>query len=346
MREEPTACRNLRFHSREDSHEARLAIPSWTDGLRGRGAFHGLALGRGADDAPARNGELWAPLRAPTRPALIPLPPGAVEPAGWLRDWCLAARDGYTGHLDEYDPEFRRAWAVDHTMTGDRLNWPRGAWPYEGGGYWFDGMVRLGYVLHDDALLQQAKRRLDVVATHMNPHGILFLWWLDKNNPDDAKAITCDGGWPIWACGLLGRAMAASYAGSGDKQILQTLEAGYSGDRNWVRLPGGMSSTWPAFQTYTWTGNKEIAAALTAIFAKDGSVPGGPQGGWVRYRKMPNEKPGAESNDHGVAFLEGTTPWALGTLWTGNRAFLDATIGWHDYLERRRHAALRRARRR
>ncbi len=65
------------------------------------------------------------PFEPPTRSALIELPPGAVEPGGWLRDWCLAARDGFTGHMDDYDPEFRRAWAVDHRMTGDRLASPR-----------------------------------------------------------------------------------------------------------------------------------------------------------------------------------------------------------------------------
>ena len=57
------------------------------------------------------------PFEPPTRPAFLPLPPGAVEPAGWLRDWCLAARDGLTGHMDEYDAEFKRAWAPDHKMT-------------------------------------------------------------------------------------------------------------------------------------------------------------------------------------------------------------------------------------
>ena len=66
------------------------------------------------------------PFEPPTRPALIPLPPGAVEPGGWLRDWCLAARDGYTGHMDEVHQEFKRAWAADHKMTGERLNWPKG----------------------------------------------------------------------------------------------------------------------------------------------------------------------------------------------------------------------------
>src|SRR5512136_1647988 len=114
------------------------------------------------------------PFEPPTRPALIPLPPGAIEPAGWLRDWALTARDGYTGHMDEVDPAFRQAWAADYKMTGDQLSyWDRGAWPYEGGGYWFDGMAKLVFVLHDDGLVQQAKRRFDVVVDHMNPNGIL-----------------------------------------------------------------------------------------------------------------------------------------------------------------------------
>ncbi|MHB1037103.1 MAG: beta-L-arabinofuranosidase domain-containing protein [Pirellulales bacterium] len=274
------------------------------------------------------------PFETPTQRALVPLPPGAVEPAGWLRDWCLAAKDGYTGHMDEVDEEFKRAWAVDHKMTGERLTWPKGAWPYEGGGYWFDGLVRLGYILHDDALIQQAKKRLDVVVTHMNPNGIVFLWWLDKKNPDDMKAIAADGGWPIWASGLLGRAMVAYYEGSRDGRVLQTLETAYGTDRDSVRLGWSMSNPLPALETYTWTGNKEIAAALTTLFSKDGGGKNTLDASWNRYRQMPRMEPGAEANDHVVHFLESTTPWSLGYLWTGNREFLDAALGWHDLLVR------------
>lgn len=56
------------------------------------------------------------PFAPPTRPAFLTLPPGAVEPQGWLRDWCLVAKDGYTGHMDDVDDEFKRAWAADHKM--------------------------------------------------------------------------------------------------------------------------------------------------------------------------------------------------------------------------------------
>ncbi len=96
------------------------------------------------------------PFEPPTRPAFIPLPPGQIEPAGWLRDWALTARDGYTGHADEVDPAFKQAWAADYKMTGEQLTfWDRGAWPYEGGGYWFDGLTKLAYALHDEALIQK-----------------------------------------------------------------------------------------------------------------------------------------------------------------------------------------------
>ena len=217
------------------------------------------------------------PYESPTRGAFIALPPGAVEPAGWLRDWCLAARNGFTGHMDEYDPEFQRAWAADHKMTGQRLGWPQGGWPYEGGGYWFDGLARLGYILHDDALIQLAKKRLDVVIDHMHPDSILFLWWLNQTNADDVQGSGVDGGWPLWASGLFGRALAAYYTGSRDPRVLQALEMAYGNEPNRIRMGGAMSNVWPAFDTYTWTGNQHIAAGLTALFSADGGglEPGG-----------------------------------------------------------------------
>jgi hypothetical protein len=293
-----------------------------------------VSLAGAAEPKPGIAVNYGRPFEPATRPAFLALPPGMVEPEGWLRDWCLAAKDGYTGHMDDVHEEFKRAWAVDHTMTGERLSWPKGGWPYEGGGYWFDGLVRLAYILHDDALMQQAKRRLDVVVDHMTPASILFLWWLDKNNPDDVKGASVSGGWPFWASGLLGRSLAAYYAASSDPRVLKTLEMAYSGCPDCMRHGWGMSNPWPAFETYTWTGNKEIATGLAAIFAPDGGgkKPGGDS--WNRYRRMPKQEPGAEKNDHVVHFLESTTPWALGYLWTGQREFLDVTMAWHDLLQR------------
>ena len=44
------------------------------------------------------------------KPAFLPLPIGAVQPQGWLRDWAQSARDGITGHLDEWHPAFADGW--------------------------------------------------------------------------------------------------------------------------------------------------------------------------------------------------------------------------------------------
>lgn len=274
------------------------------------------------------------PFEPTTRPAFIALPPGAVEPAGWLRDWCLAARDGYTGHMDDYDDEFKRAWAPDHQMTGQRLAWNKGAWPYEGGGYWFDGLARLGFALHDDGLIEQARRRLHAVADHMNTRGLLFLWWLDRNNPDDRKAVAAAlEGWPLWASGLLGRAMTGFYAGSGDKHVLGALVKAYGSDPDCLRsITGNMSNPWPAFDTYCWTGHSGIASALDAMFKKEDVAL---KPALNRYRNAPDLRPGSTvDNAHVVEFLEGTTPWAVGYLWTGNSRYLDAAVGWHDLIER------------
>jgi uncharacterized protein len=274
------------------------------------------------------------PFEPPTRPAFLPLPPGAVEPAGWLRDWCLAARDGFTGHMDDYDAEFKRAWSPDHKMTGEGLLWYKGAWPYEGGGYWFDGLARLGYALHDESLIQQAQRRLYAVADPMNTNGLLFLWWLDRNNPGDRKAVTAAlEGWPLWACGLLGRAMTGFYAGSSDPRILEALVKAYGSDPDCLRwITGNLSNPWPAFDTYCWTGHPGIAKALDTMFKKEGAalLPS-----LKRYRTAPDLKPGATvDNAHVVEFIESTTPWAVGYLWTSDVRYLQAATGWHDLLER------------
>ena len=277
------------------------------------------------------------PFEPPTRSVLIPLPPGAVEPRGWLRDWCITARDGYTGHMDDVDIAFRQAWASDYKMTGTHLtSWAEGAWPYEGGGYWFEGLAKLGFILHDDALLRQAKSRFDPVVNNLSPNGVLFLWWIDRNKPEELKAAegrgSADAEWPMWANGLFGRAMAGYYAGSGDPRVLNTLEKVYSSNREWLGLGWSMSNPWPAFETYTWTGNKEIGAALTALFARKSDAKR--EWSWDRYRRPPSDKPGAEAADHGVHFCECTAPWALGYLWTGKREFLDAPLRWHEKIER------------
>jgi hypothetical protein len=294
-------------------------------------------LANAADSVAAAKCNYERPFEPPTRSALIPLPPGAVEPEGWLRDWCITAKNGYTSHMDEVDIAFRQAWASDYKVTSSAISlWETGGWPYEGGGYWFEGLAKLGFILHDKALIDQAKKRLYVVVDNMNPNAIGFMWWLDRNKPEDLKVVAGKGlrepEYPMCFNGFFGRSLAAYYAGSGDARALDTLVKGYGRDPDWVRTGIAMTNPWPAFETYTWTGNPVIKEGLTALFAKGGI--NNEKWSWNRYRNPPSDKPGAVAPDHGVMFCETTSPWALGYLWTGKREFLDAPLKWHEKIER------------
>jgi uncharacterized protein len=205
-------------------------------------------------------------------------------------------------------------------------------------------MVRLGYALHDDFLIDKAKSRLDAVVNRMNKNGILFMWWLDKNNPEHVKAAARNvggeaQGWPIWANSLLGRAMTAYYAGSRDPRVLKALETAYSENMLWIQDKIAPVNIWPAFETYTWTGNEAIKKALTEFFnahriqTKLLEKPVRMIDAW--YDRMPDErKPWYKQPDHGVRFNESTIPWAVGYLWTGDADYLKAPCRWYEVIER------------
>lgn len=106
-----------------------------------------VATGQSAQaSASSKQAEIYArPFEPAIAPALLPLPPGAVEPEGWLRDWARSARDGITGHLDEWHPTFADGWkGIPIQAPGAK---PDGTgWPLEQSAYWLDGAIRLGFV--------------------------------------------------------------------------------------------------------------------------------------------------------------------------------------------------------
>ena len=214
------------------------------------------------------------PFEPPTRPALIPLPPGAIEPQGWLRDWCLTARDGYTGHMDDVAVAFQQAWAADYKMTGDRLFWPNGGWPYEGGGYWFDGLVRAGLCLARRVARGSGKGPARRGHRQHQRQG-LFVSLVARPEQSGRHQggrrqallrllLAAMGQRPVRA------ALAAYCAASKDPRAIAALETAYRGRPEWLRMSWGMSNAWPAFEAYTWSGRPEIKEALTELYAGPG----------------------------------------------------------------------------
>jgi DUF1680 family protein len=90
-----------------------------------------------------------------------PLPLGAIEPAGWLRDQLKIQAAGLSGHLDEFWPDVsqKSAW-----LGGDGEAWERGP-------YFVDGLLPLAYELNDHELIRKANAWVEWTLTHQRPDG-------------------------------------------------------------------------------------------------------------------------------------------------------------------------------
>ncbi|MFA5816947.1 MAG: beta-L-arabinofuranosidase domain-containing protein [Bacteroidales bacterium] len=257
-------------------------------------------------------------------PVFIPLTPGAVTPEGWIRDWAEDAAKGITGHLDEYSPTFEKAWkgygfeAMGATPNG-------GGWPLEQCSYWLDGAIRLGYILHDSALIKKVSTRLDTVVNGVLRGGETFIYWLPKK-----ALIDSTQGWVefnSWAHSHMGRALVAYYQASGKEKVLQALTKVY---RNYS-LPNlldhfeavsGSVNIDPMMDTYLLTGDTAIRHNIKAF------------GNKKEYQTLSaNWNASKLHPGHNVIFYENIRVPAMLYLFTGNKQDLSATTKALDWAE-------------
>ena len=277
--------------------------------------------------------------------AFTPLCPGQVKPSGWLRDWALAAAEGYTGRMEEIHEEFVRAWTADFSPTCPVGDWPRGSWSYEGGAYWFDGLNRLAYQLDDDKLKALVARRMAPVLENARPEGIGYFYWLDRHNANDIESVHPDYGWGLWASGQYGRAMTAYYEATGDERALHAMKcADDSRDIRCISVVGlgstGMAAM-NACEDYARTGDTGVLETLQRVFeGRDVDYPEL----WEPYRFAPDEglfkgekcyKDYWVSRYHGVTINEALTGWMAGTLATGDPQYFETAKKWHKLLDER-----------
>ncbi|MBP8260711.1 MAG: glycoside hydrolase family 127 protein [Verrucomicrobia bacterium] len=115
--------------------------------------------------AERRDGLYVAP-RAPIQPApFLKLPPGAVQPRGWLRHMLELERDGMIGRLQEISPWLRfdqSAWARPDG-SGER--------GWEELPYWLKGYGDLGYVLDDASIIAETRRWIEAVMASQREDG-------------------------------------------------------------------------------------------------------------------------------------------------------------------------------
>jgi hypothetical protein len=252
--------------------------------------------------------------------ALLPLPPGAVEPGGWLRDWAVTARKGITGHLDEYHITFRDGWkGVPVDVPGNKLDGT--GWPLEQCAYWLDGALRLGFVLHDEALIKKICARLDPIVDGVNraPFGTSFIYWKPDYKPQEFDS---------WAHSQMGRTLVALYQGSGEKRVLDALVkvyADYPMRMGTVQLGdvSGLCNLDAMLETYSLSGDRRILdRALRAIDAEPDAV-----------RDFHSWRQGVVFPGHMVILYEDIRLPALAYQWSGDRHQLQATLGALRWLD-------------
>ncbi len=250
---------------------------------------------------------------------LLPLPPGAVEPAGWLRDWALAARNGITGHLDEWHPTFADGWKGT-AIKAPGANSDGTGWPLEQSAYWLDGALRLGFILHDQALIAKIRAWLDPVVQGVNRSDswTSLIYWKKGYKPEDFNS---------WAHSQLARALVGLYQATGERPVLDALVKAYAeypvpmGEFQ----PGnvsGLCNLDPMLETYSYSGDRRLLnRALRAIAQTNiASV----LEGWRRGEVFPG---------HMVILYENIRLPAVVYPWSGNRRHLQETLGAFDWLE-------------
>jgi len=266
------------------------------------------------------NSECYSRVCEPPVPhALIPLPPGAVEPAGWLRDWAVSAREGITGHLDEDHPTFGEAW------KGKRINAPNAAadgtgWPLEQCAYWLDGALRLGLVLDDKALIKKIRARLDPVVDGVlrADFGTSFIYWKKGDKPE---------GFNSWAHSQLGRALVALYHGTDDRRVLDALVkvyVDYPANMGPIHFFGvsGLCNLDAMLETYSFSGDRRILDRALQAIAQPGVE-----------KEIQAWQQGRLSPGHMVILYENIRLPAIVYSWSGEPSLLQATRAAFKWLD-------------
>ena len=186
-----------------------------------------------------------------------------IHPEGWLQTMLLNQRNGLTGYLDTIAYPFDahgQGWGAEEPYVGggrDAEGKQSVYWvPYEQSAYYFDGVIRCGYLLHDNFLIDKATRAIYATIAHASMDGVL-------------EARLSLGENRRWPHAVFFRAWMAQYEQTGDERILQAMERHFLNDT--VTLRGrdlcNIESMW---WLYTKTGNKDLYKKIMSLRGSNG----------------------------------------------------------------------------
>ena len=186
---------------------------------------------------PAGRGGHYVPQRAPLRPVPFQkLPPGAIEPRGWLAQQLELQIDGLCGRYDE----------ISDFLVYETNGWvdpAQGAW--EELPYWLRGFGDLGYVTGNTGVLTRTQRWME---------GILGTQAADGWFGPERLRTSLESGPDFWPGMPLLAAFRSWYEYSGDERVIPFMSK-YLGFQN-TQPPEVFNRSWGAFR---WGDNIDSA---------------------------------------------------------------------------------------
>ena len=160
-------------------------------------------------------GTLYKGNIAPLQPSpLMRLPPGSIQPNGWLLTMLQTQRSGMNGRLEEISP-----WLKFDTSDWTSTNGMGSTQGWERVPYWLRGYIDLGYCLQDPNVISNATRWIQGVMTSRRPNGYF--------GPDSLYSVTNDpsfnGAPDLWPAMPMLDALRSYYDYTGDTNAMSLM---------------------------------------------------------------------------------------------------------------------------
>ena len=216
--------------------------------------------------------------KAPLQPLnFIKLPVGSIQPEGWIKKYLELQRDGLTGHLGEISAWLEKknnAWFSD-SGKGER--------GWEEVPYWLKGYGDLGYLLHDEKIINETRLWLEKVFKSQRSDGYFGPVTIVKNNKHP------EGVMDLWPNMIMLWTLQSYYDYSHDDRVINLMDKYFKWQSTvpdslfletyWENSRGG-DNLYSIYWLYNRTGEQWLLDLAAKVHSNTAS--------WMQTNNLPN----------------------------------------------------------
>ncbi len=237
------------------------------------------------------------------------LPPGAVRPDGWLREYL----EKQAAELGSKLPQISWPFSADYWATEQEgESW----WPWEQKAYWVDGATRLALVLQDEGLMAQVGKPIRYTLSHTDTNGYIGPEFFEDPKGDFHR-------WPqnVFFRGIEAASDANSpLSGMTAAEIERAMQRHYLNDEaSYGTQTRNVTNIEHMLWCYERTGDPALLALAEKSWKEYMTVAGNDGMGDLTELRVYADTP---INSHGVTYAEISKQPAILYLYTGNQDYL------------------------